>query len=213
MAKSTISQLRSLSAVLTAAISLVLIGVQVVPAAAQSSIGCSVDHPCLSRQSVTATTRARRRPRRRVTSPSPTPTPTPTPTPSPTPTGAGSSGAIDRRARQSALQPDDHQPGARQRCCSASTNRSTAATASARSARRDRFRPAFTAARNSRPICRCWRASPTPNTAKADTASPARRSARSRCAMISSTGDRRGRSSTSAPSCRRSRRCATAAAT
>ena len=51
-----------------------------------------------------------------------------------------------------------------------------------------------------------------PVQSKAATTSPARRSARSRCAMISSTGDRRGRSSISAPSCRRSRKCATRAA-
>jgi hypothetical protein len=89
MAKSTICSF-VLSAALTAATSLVLIGVQVVPAAAQSSVGCSVDHPCApicnsDHPCPTPTPTP-------VTSPSPTPTPTPTPTPSPTPTGAGSSG-------------------------------------------------------------------------------------------------------------------------
>ncbi|WP_079542847.1 hypothetical protein [Bradyrhizobium lablabi] len=85
------------SAALTAAISLVLVGVQVAPAAAQFCAAgpcpqsipsptpkaiCNSDHPCPTPSPTPATS----------PSPTPTPTPTPTPSPSPTPTGAGSSG-------------------------------------------------------------------------------------------------------------------------
>ena len=107
---------------------------------------------------------------------------------------------LDRRPRQSALQPDDHQPRARH-----------GAARRQRTGQLQRLRQRvrlgrLVLGRHSRPqgdhaqSVAAGRASPTRNTARAATTSPARRSARSRCATISSTGDRRGRSSTSAPS-------------
>jgi hypothetical protein len=88
MAKFTISGM-IVSAALTAAISLMLIGGQMAPAAAQVTADCNVDHPCSP-------------PICNSDHPCPTPSPSPvtstsaarapTPTPTPTPTGAGASG-------------------------------------------------------------------------------------------------------------------------
>jgi hypothetical protein len=91
MAKCTASRL-ILSAMPIAAVSLVLIGVQVGPAAAQEV--CNVDHPC-----PTPSPSPSPAPICNSDHPCPTPSPTPaaspspTPTPTPTPTGAGNSGA------------------------------------------------------------------------------------------------------------------------
>jgi len=88
MAKFTISTM-IVSAALTAAVSLVLIGVQMAPAAAQVTGGCNVDHSCSPTPPICNSDHP-------CPTPNPSPvtstSPAPTPTPTPTPTGTGASG-------------------------------------------------------------------------------------------------------------------------